>query len=724
MRTLRLLLAAALATSGCGARQSTHIDGGVLGRVVVYRNGVAFYERTARVVDGKVTVHVPRERVDDFLKSLTVVDARTQKPLMVTIPRQQSSEGQFLEMTLETPEVAIADVLLTYVTESPAWKPSYRVVVGKDDKVMLEGWAIVDNTTSEDWKGVLVGVGASSALAFRYDLWSVRSVDRDLLAGDDRFAISPPTALSPYERDGAEVLGSISGSAPLENTYAVVGVNTSGRTFGATGGEAITISGSAPTIDISNQGRRVTTKQGARAGFGGFDGPPPRRPDVEPPSRADAAQALAASDAALVKRVLAQKNEIILELHGRAGDEATLAKEAQQVASRLVDAGMPATKVHIVPRLGETEAVDVRVLSVAPSGAAKAKELEARASRPRDLGPDTPVGESHFMADRPMTVRAGTSAMVSMVRSETMGGVVYLYDPISARGDQRFAFKAVRLDNPTAETLEPGPVTVYGDGRFIGEGITEAVLPHASVVVPFALDKQVIVDRVSTEEDRLAKIVTVQRGVMTAEVQHRRHATFKVTSRSSAPTRVYLRHHLEEGWTLIEAPAKFTRVGGDQLFEVDLAPNGSATVTIAEATPVERTLELQSEAAIGMMRVFVEDPAASPALRAQLAAVLATHQHGAELTDKIETLREQLAEYRARGGELDQQLVSLKGMRSSLELAASLRQKAGEISQHVQATTLAVVNTQEQLMVTRVKLANQLADLRLTDVTKPAVSAR
>ena len=27
---------------------------------------------------------------------------------------------------------------------------------------------------------------------------------------------------------------------------------------------------------------------------------------------------------------------------------------------------------------------------------------------------------------------------------------------------------AVRLDNPTDDTLEPGPVTVYGDGRFIG----------------------------------------------------------------------------------------------------------------------------------------------------------------------------------------------------------------------------------------------------------------
>jgi hypothetical protein len=63
---------------------------------------------------------------------------------------------------------------------------------------MLEGWAIVDNTSGEDWKDVKVGVGSSSALSFRYDLWSVRTVERELLQIDEQFAVAPPTAVSPY----------------------------------------------------------------------------------------------------------------------------------------------------------------------------------------------------------------------------------------------------------------------------------------------------------------------------------------------------------------------------------------------------------------------------------------------------------------------------------------------------------------------------------------------
>ncbi len=238
---LSALLSAPL--SGC-LHHATHatVDGAVLGRVVIYRNGVAFYERRATVVDGQLAIHVPRDRVDDFLKSLTVVDPATHKPLSVSIPRKEADDGNYLTMLLETPEHRRTDVLLTYVTEAPAWKPSYRVVVGDRGKVMLEGWAIVDNVSGEDWKGVLVGVGASSAMSFRYDLWSVRRIDRDLLQGEDKFAVAPPTGISPYTQgtgDGEELAQldasevRASGTAPKENTYVVDGVNTTSVALGS-----------------------------------------------------------------------------------------------------------------------------------------------------------------------------------------------------------------------------------------------------------------------------------------------------------------------------------------------------------------------------------------------------------------------------------------------------------------------------------------------------------
>ncbi len=494
----------------------------------------------------------------------------------------------------------------------------------------------------------------------------------------------------------------------------------------AFGGATITIADRAPSIDPTSTTQGITidrmyqkdiptgqTFEGALGGCRRLLSGSPSRTYRPPPPVKQGDEKLKA----IVAKILKDKKDVVIEARGLPGTEKDAAARGQAVKNKLVDDGVPATKIHIVPRLGPDEATGVRVLAVAPQQAGD-KGKAPPTAQTRDLGGDTPVGESHFMADRPMTVRAGTSAMVAMVHGETSGGVVYLYDPISDRGDQRFAFKAVRLDNPTSDTLEPGPVTVYGDGRFIGEGITEPVPPKASVVVPFALDKQVVISRAGSEDDRIAKLVTLQRGVLTAEVQHRRKTTFTITSRLAIPAKVYLRHRLAEGWALTDAPSKFTKVGDSQLFEVSLAAGQTTTVAIAEATPVTRSFELASPEALGMMKVFIDEPDASPQLKTQIAAMLATHRSAADLIDKIATLREQAGEYRARAGELHAQLVTLKAVRTGGELMSSLRGKLAETEDKIQKITISLVDTQEQLMLARVKFQNQLAELRVEDATR------
>src|SRR5690606_34483108 len=46
------------------------------------------------------------------------------------------------------------DVRVGYIQESPVWKTSYRLVLDKEDKPLLQGWAIVENMTDADWEGV------------------------------------------------------------------------------------------------------------------------------------------------------------------------------------------------------------------------------------------------------------------------------------------------------------------------------------------------------------------------------------------------------------------------------------------------------------------------------------------------------------------------------------------------------------------------------------------
>lgn len=60
------------------------------------------------------------------------------------------------------------DLLVSYVSEVPVWKSTYRLVLqqGKDDGALLQGWAIVDNTVGEDWTQVELSLVAGAPQSF------------------------------------------------------------------------------------------------------------------------------------------------------------------------------------------------------------------------------------------------------------------------------------------------------------------------------------------------------------------------------------------------------------------------------------------------------------------------------------------------------------------------------------------------------------------------------
>src|SRR5262245_17049424 len=170
--------------SACAGVRAPIKTEAALGKVVVYRNGVAYFERRAVVTDGELRLNVPVDRVDDFLKSLKVVDAKTGESLPVSFKTVESGTDE-TEMVVALPSKQPREIKVSYVTDSPSWKPSYRVVLGKQPgRAELEAWAVVDNVSGEDWRRVQIGVGSTSALSFRFDLHSVRLVERESL-GDE-----------------------------------------------------------------------------------------------------------------------------------------------------------------------------------------------------------------------------------------------------------------------------------------------------------------------------------------------------------------------------------------------------------------------------------------------------------------------------------------------------------------------------------------------------------
>ena len=85
------------------------------------------------------------------------------------------------------------DLVASYIVEMPRWKPAYRLVVGKDGEPLLQGWAVVDNVSGEDWNNVELSLVAGTPMSFIYDLHSPQFTKRvDLTPRGQEVALAPP----------------------------------------------------------------------------------------------------------------------------------------------------------------------------------------------------------------------------------------------------------------------------------------------------------------------------------------------------------------------------------------------------------------------------------------------------------------------------------------------------------------------------------------------------
>ena len=93
-----------------------------------------------------------------------------------------------------------------YVIENPIWKTSYRLVLGKEGQPFLQGWAVVENPTDEDWDGVTMALVSGRPISFKMDLYNPLYVGRPTVEPELFASLRPPTyetAMGGKDRDAS-----------------------------------------------------------------------------------------------------------------------------------------------------------------------------------------------------------------------------------------------------------------------------------------------------------------------------------------------------------------------------------------------------------------------------------------------------------------------------------------------------------------------------------------
>ena len=120
-------------------------------------------------------------------------------------------------LTLSTDGTGDRDLFVSYVSEVPVWKSTYRLVLGTGTAApLLQGWAIVDNTIGEDWDNVELSLVAGAPQAFIQRLSQPYYVQRPVVPLPERMLSTPQT------HSGA-VVGGVAGGIPGGRVGGVVG---------------------------------------------------------------------------------------------------------------------------------------------------------------------------------------------------------------------------------------------------------------------------------------------------------------------------------------------------------------------------------------------------------------------------------------------------------------------------------------------------------------------
>src|SRR5215469_4542569 len=169
-------------------------------------------------------------------------------------------EQEERRMTIFAAGTGDRELLVSYISEVPVWKSTYRIVLPEKDgaKAILQGWAVVDNTVGEDWENVQLSLVAGAPQSFIQQLSQPYYTRRPVVPLPTSVMLQPQTHEATMDTfAGARIEGVVGG---------VPGGAPGGQIRGVIGG----IVSSAPAATSFGVGSGVGSGSGGGIGGGNF----------------------------------------------------------------------------------------------------------------------------------------------------------------------------------------------------------------------------------------------------------------------------------------------------------------------------------------------------------------------------------------------------------------------------------------------------------------------
>ncbi len=671
MRYVGFMAVAALTVFGCARGPNITTGQLPLTRVVVYRNGVGYFERSGHVDESQVTFKMRQRMVGDFLATLAIVeqggssvrsasfplelpedeqkpqpDARLQsmlKPFPEPTP-EPKDPGEKLRKVVLRLDGSEHDLVVGYVAETPVWRPSYRLVV-QDKGADLQAWGIVQNLSGEDWDNVKLALVAGAPLAFQSTLGE------------------PVIPERPIVTDTGEVINAVPESeTSLKETDKGAVDRVGDEEANKKKAEAPQGSGNAPTGDS-------TTVAGLRGYAGGGAG------RGRPAKVASRSTRHAAAD------------------------------QAQAPPPPEAGPGLP-------PSAARRIALE-KARERGPSGPRNLRALAAVAVE---------TGSTRYEIPNPITVPDKSATMVLLVSHYVPGGAVFLFAPDGGVPDSSsHPFRVARFTNTTKGLLERGPIAVFEKGSFLGQGMVDPLPPGATATVPFALERSLAVESDRKYDQAGARVHHIESGELTIERDQVTRTIYKIKNGSDDKARVLVKHPRIHGARLYNPPTgtEDNTGTGSALIPVDVRPHGRTELTVDERQSTQQGVSWLSPLADTAVKGYLKDPRADQNIAGRLAAAWVLRDKLKKSVDEMKALGDEQDELEKETRETRLSLRAIEKNKQAADLRAKLTRRLSDATTRLEQITKRMIELKMAINEQQVRFRDAIHDIKLEKPLPP-----
>jgi hypothetical protein len=640
-----------------------------LRRVVVYRNGVGYFERAGQVDESEVTFRMRQHAVGDFLATLAIVErgGSTVRSASFPIevedkfepvepPRCLDDVGK-LESSAHCPKQPAVrkeknplrrvslrldgsrhDLAVGYVAETPVWRPSYRVVINAAGTAELQSWGIVENLSGEDWRDVDLVLVAGAPLAFQSTLGS------------------PVTPQRPIVSDSGEVI------AAMPEAVTSLESNNTGEVNRYVPEEQLPVPSPAPPMESVAD---LADEKAAPMGFGAGAQGRSLRPQP-------------------MRKQMAKK-----EL--QSGAAASTSKP--QSAAAISPAAPPMPQAPTPPR-------NVSILA----------------------GVAVESGATRYSVPYRITVPDESATMVLLSSQSVPGESVFLFSQDPGVADSsRHPFRVARFKNSTAGLLERGPIAVFEKGSFLGQGLLDSLPPGATATVPFALERGLSVSSSVRYDERGARLFKIENGQLTIERDSVTMTSYNISNGLKEAAKVLVRHPRRPGTRLFRPPAgtEDNAALGNALLPISTAPNGKSELVVDERVAQQRATGWLEPVADEAVKAYLADSRSDPGSVAKLNAAWKTRSQWKAQLDEQSKLVTERSELERNLEQLKDSLRAIEKNAQAADLRQKLTRKLGDTSTRMDQITKRLVEIEVGMREQEVRFRDAIEDVKILSVPPP-----